>query len=118
MYELSTFLGEGRAWRLIPYHYGGYPWDVEARKYIDANSPQTFVKNIRTPLLIIHSDQDYRTGLIQAEYLYKSLKILGKPTEFVRYPHEGHDLSRTGNPKRRMDRLNRIIEFFERYIQH
>lgn len=118
VYELSTFFGEGRAWRLIPYHYGGYPWDAEARKYIDANSPQTFVRNIRTPLLIIHSDQDYRTGLIQAEYLYKSLKVLGKPTEFVRYPHEGHDLSRTGNPKRRMDRLNRIIEFFERYIQH
>jgi dipeptidyl aminopeptidase/acylaminoacyl peptidase len=118
VYELSTFFGEGRAWRLIPYHYGGYPWDAETRKYLDANSPQTFVQNIQTPLLIIHSDQDYRTGLVQAEYLYKSLKALGKPTEFVRYPHEGHDLSRTGNPKRRMDRLNRIIEFFERYIQH
>jgi dipeptidyl aminopeptidase/acylaminoacyl peptidase len=118
VYELSTFFGEGRAWRLIPYHYGGYPWDAEVRTYLDANSPQTFVENIRTPLLIIHSDQDYRTGLIQAEYLYKSLKALGKPVEFVRYPHEGHDLSRTGNPKRRMDRLNRIIEFFERYIQH
>ncbi|MFC2165074.1 prolyl oligopeptidase family serine peptidase [Acidobacteriota bacterium] len=118
VYELSVFFGEGRAWRLIPNHYGGYPWDAEARKYIDANSPQTFVKNIQTPLLIIHSDQDYRTGLIQGEYLYKSLKALGKPTEFVRYPHEGHDLSRTGNPKLRMDRLNRIVEFFERYIEH
>lgn len=118
VYELSVFFGEGRAWRLIPNHYGGYPWDAEARKYIDANSPQTFVKSIRTPLLIIHSDQDYRTGIIQSEYLYKSLKALNKPVEYVRYPHEGHDLSRTGNPKRRMDRLNRIIEFFERYIVH
>lgn len=118
VYELSVFFGEGRAWRLIPNHYGGYPWDEEARKYIDANSPQTFVKDIRTPLLIIHSDLDHRTGIIQSEYLYKSLKALNKPVEYVRYPHEGHDLSRTGNPKRRMDRLNRIIEFFERYIKH
>jgi dipeptidyl aminopeptidase/acylaminoacyl peptidase len=118
VYELSVFFGEGRAWRLIPYHYGGYPWDAEARQYIDANSPQTYVKDIQTPLLIIHSDQDYRTGLIQSEYLYKSLKAMNRPVEYVRYPHEGHDLSRTGNPKRRMDRLNRIIEFFERYIEH
>jgi dipeptidyl aminopeptidase/acylaminoacyl peptidase len=35
--------------------------------------------------------------------------------EYVRYPEEGHDLSRSGDPKRRLDRLNRIVEFFERY---
>ncbi|MGD9344846.1 MAG: S9 family peptidase [Candidatus Aminicenantes bacterium] len=118
VYELSVFFGEGRAWRLVPNHYGGYPWEEEARKFLDANSPQTFVANIKTPLLIIHSDEDYRTGLIQSEYLYKSLKILGRPVEYVRYPGEGHELSRSGNPKRRMDRLNRIYEFFERFITH
>jgi dipeptidyl aminopeptidase/acylaminoacyl peptidase len=118
VYELSVFFGEGRAWRLVPNHYGGYPWEEEARKFLDANSPQTFVENIKTPLLIIHSDEDYRTGLIQSEYLYKSLKILGRPVELVRYPGEGHELSRSGNPKRRMDRLNRIFEFFERYVTH
>jgi len=118
VYEISVFFGEGLAWHLVPYHYGGYPWDAEARKYLDANSPQTFVKNIKTPLLIIHSDEDYRTGVVQSEYLYKSLKAMNKPVEYVRYPHEGHELSRSGNPKRRMDRLNRIIEFFERFIEH
>ncbi len=118
VYELSVFFGEGRAWRLVPDHYGGYPWEEEARKFLDANSPQTFVANIKTPLLIIHSDEDYRTGLIQSEYLYKSLKILDQPVEYVRYPGEGHELSRSGDPKRRMDRLNRIYEFFERFIKH
>ncbi len=118
VYELSVFFGEGRAWRLVPDHYGGYPWEEEARKFLDANSPQTFVGNIKTPLLIIHSDEDYRTGIVQSEYLYKSLKILGRPVEYVRYPGEGHELSRSGNPKRRMDRLNRIFEFFERFITH
>ena len=118
VYELSVFFGEGRAWRLVPNHYGGYPWEEEVRKALDANSPQTFVANMKTPLLIIHSDEDYRTGLIQSEYLYKSLKILGHPVEYVRYPGEGHELSRSGDPRRRMDRLNRIYEFFERFISH
>jgi dipeptidyl aminopeptidase/acylaminoacyl peptidase len=118
VYELTVFLGEGRAWRLVPNHYGGYPWDEEARKFMDANSPQTFVENIKTPLLIIHSDEDHRTGIIQSELLYKSLKILNRPVEYVRYPSEGHELSRSGNPMRRMDRLNRIFEFFERFISH
>jgi len=118
VYELSVFFGEGRAWRLVPDHYGGYPWEEGARKFLDANSPQTFVENIKTPLLIIHSDEDQRTGIIQSEYLYKSLKILGRPVEYVRYPGEGHELSRSGDPKRRMDRLNRICEFFERFIAH
>lgn len=118
VYEISVFFGEGRAWRLVPEHYGGYPWEEEARQFIDGNSPQTFVANIETPLLIIHSDEDFRTGVVQSEYLYKSLKILGRPVEYVRYPGEGHELSRSGNPKRRMDRLNRIFEFFERFITH
>lgn len=118
VYELTVFLGEANAWRLIPYHFGGYPWDEEARRSLNANSPLTFVEDIKTPLLIIHSDQDLRAGVIQSELLYKSLKILKRPVEYVRYPNEGHELSRSGNPKRRMDRLNRIIEFFERFIKH
>jgi dipeptidyl aminopeptidase/acylaminoacyl peptidase len=118
VYELSVFFGEGRAWRLVPNHFGGYPWEKEARGFLDANSPQTFVNDITTPLLIMHSDEDIRTGVVQSEFLYKSLKALNKPVEYVRYPGEGHELSRSGNPKRRMDRLNRIIEFFERFIEH
>lgn len=118
VYELAVFFGEGRAWRLVPEHFGGYPWETGPREFLDANSPQTFVKNVRTPLLIIHSDNDLRTGVIQSEYLYKSLKVLEKPVEYVRYPNEGHDLSRSGHPLRRMDRLNRILEFFLRFIEN
>jgi len=116
VYELSTFFGEGRAWRLVPNHFGGFPWEREAREHLDLNSPQTYAANIRTPLLIIHADNDIRTGLIQSEMLYKSLKELNRPVEYVRYPREGHELSRSGEPKHRMDRLSRIIEFFERYV--
>lgn len=113
VYDLTTFFGEGNAWRLVPNHFGGYPW--EAGVLLRANSPITFVDQIRTPLLIMHADNDLRTGVIQSEVLYKSLKVLGRPVEYVRYPDAGHDLSRTGNPKQRVDRLLRIWEFMERY---
>jgi dipeptidyl aminopeptidase/acylaminoacyl peptidase len=117
VYEISVFFGESNAYRLVPTHYGGYPWEEEVRKYLDANSPLTYVENIQTPLLIIHADQDHRAGVIQSEMLYKSLKILKRPVEYVRYPQEGHELSRSGHPKHRMDRLDRIIEFFDRFVR-
>ena len=84
VYELEFFFGEGNAWRLAPDQFGGYPWEPEALKAMEANSPQTFVENIETPLLIIHSDKDLRTGARQSELLYKSLKVLGKPVEYIR----------------------------------
>ncbi|GAB4037179.1 S9 family peptidase [Spirosoma jeollabukense] len=114
VYDLTTFLGEGNAWRLIP-NYFAYPWSAEA-KVLDANSPYTFVQNIRTPLLIKHGENDLRTGPIQSEMMYKSLKILGRPVEYVRMPGATHELSRSGNVRQRIDRLLRIYEFFERYV--
>jgi dipeptidyl aminopeptidase/acylaminoacyl peptidase len=118
VYDLTTFMGEGNAWRLVPDYFGGYPWEAETKKILDSESPLTYVHKINTPLLIIHGDQDLRTGVIQSEMLYKSLKILGKPVEYIRYPGEGHELTRSGNPGRMMDHLLRVIEFFERYVIH
>ncbi len=117
VYDLTTFMGEGNAWRLVP-DYFGHPWEAGVQQLLDENSPYAYVDKINTPLLIMHSDKDLRTGVIQSEMLYKSLKILNKPVEYVRYPDEGHELSRSGNPLRMMDRLIRIIEFFERYARH
>ncbi len=114
VYDLTTFLGEGNAWRLIP-NYFDYPWSADA-KVLDANSPYNFVQNIKTPLLIKHGENDLRTGPIQSEMMYKSLKILGRPVEYVRMPGATHELSRTGNVRQRIDRLLRIYEFFERYV--
>jgi dipeptidyl aminopeptidase/acylaminoacyl peptidase len=118
VYDLTTFMGEGNAWRLVPTNFGGYPWQKETKALLDFESPLTYVDKINTPLLIIHGDQDLRTGVMQSEMLYKSLKILNKPVEYVRYPKEGHELTRSGNPGRMMDHLLRTIEFFERYAKH
>jgi dipeptidyl aminopeptidase/acylaminoacyl peptidase len=118
VYDLTTFMGEGNAWRLVPDHFGGYPWEKETKALLDSESPLTYVNKIKTPLLIIHGDQDLRTGVIQSEILYKSMKILNKPVEYIRYPKEGHELTRSGNPGRMMDHMLRVIEFFERYVKH
>ena len=116
VYDLITFFGEGNAWRLVPNHFGGYPWEPEIRKVLDANSPFLRVAAIKTPLLIQHGDADLRTGVRQSEMLYKALKVLERPVEYVRYPRATHELSRSGEPRQRVDTLVRYEEFFRRFI--
>ncbi|MEA5140606.1 S9 family peptidase [Arcicella rigui] len=116
VYELSTFMGEGNAWRLTPNYFGGYPWEAKIKPILERESPYTYVDKIKTPFLIKHGENDLRTGVIQSEMMYKSLKIMGKEVEYVRIPGATHELSRTGNVRQRIDRMLRIYEFFERYI--
>lgn len=118
VYDFMTFYGEGNAWRLVAYAMGSNPPPLDARfrQVFDRNNALNFVSRIRTPLLIKHGSNDLRTGVSQSEMLYRALKEAGKPVEYVRYPDVGHELSRSGDPLQRMDRLNRIIEFFERYV--
>ncbi len=117
VYDLVTFLGEGNAWRLIPDRFELYPWEEGGRELLTSESPFTYVDQIETPLMVIHGDVDLRTGVSQSEMLVRALKILDRPVEYVRYPGGAHDLSRTGDPHQRLDRLLRIYEFLERHIR-
>jgi dipeptidyl aminopeptidase/acylaminoacyl peptidase len=116
VYDLATFFGEGNAWRLVPNYFGGYPWDEQAKKNILRESPINYVKNIKTPYLIFHGENDMRTGVIQSQMLYKSLKVLDKPVEYVRHPGATHELTRSGNNRQRIDQMVRTWEFFERWV--
>jgi dipeptidyl aminopeptidase/acylaminoacyl peptidase len=116
LYDLGTFFGEGNAWGLVRSRFDGYPWESETRQVLEHESPLTYVDNITTPLLIQHGDNDRRTGFVQSEMLFRSLKVLGRPVEEVRYPRASHELSRTGEPKQRLDSLVRYDEFFRRFI--
>ncbi len=89
-------MGEGNAWRLVPNYFGGYPWQKQTADVLEANSPYTFVEKHQNALLIKHGENDLRTGVIQSEMLYKSLKILGRPVEYVRMPGGTHEMSRSG----------------------
>ena len=118
VYDLRTFYGEGNAWRLLEWAMGGKPWEAKMEPILRRESPITYVTRIKTPLLIMHGDVDMRTGVSQSAMLYRMLKDLGRPVEYVRYPDASHDLSRSGEPLQRIDRLLRIIEFFERSIDN
>ncbi|HYH13202.1 MAG TPA: S9 family peptidase [Thermomicrobiales bacterium] len=92
----------------------GTPWEHPDRFW--ELSPIRAVANITAPLLIIHSEEDYRCPMEQAEQLFIALKRLGREVEFVRYQGENHELSRSGKPKNRRDRLERTIGWFDRTL--
>ena len=82
------------------------------------HSPLAYIKNVETPLLILHSEKDYRCPIEQGEQLFIALKRLGKETKFVRFPEENHELSRSGKPNLRRDRLNYIADWFEEHLMN
>jgi dipeptidyl aminopeptidase/acylaminoacyl peptidase len=117
VYDLATFFGEGNAWRLVPNYFGGYPWEEKVKATLIRESPITYVHQIQTPLIIFHGDNDRRTGFVQSEMLYRSLKALGRPVEYVRHPNATHEITRSGNNRQRIDQMLRTWEFFERWIR-
>lgn len=80
------------------------------------HSPLKYVKDVETPLLILHSENDHRCPIEQSEQLYITLKSMGKETEFVRFPEADHNLSRTGKPNLRFARLEQIVGWMEKYL--
>ncbi|WP_033543588.1 S9 family peptidase [Planococcus sp. CAU13] len=80
------------------------------------HSPLKYAKDVETPLLILHSENDYRCPIEQAEQLYITLKSMGKETQFVRFPEADHNLSRTGKPNLRFARLEQIVGWMEKYL--
>ena len=72
--------------------------------------------NITTPLLIIHAEGDWRCPVEQGEQLFTALKWLDKDAELVRFPGESHELSRSGKPRHRIERLKTIVGWFEHRI--
>jgi dipeptidyl aminopeptidase/acylaminoacyl peptidase len=80
-------------------------------------SPISYAANVHTPLLILHSDNDLRCPVEQAEQLFVALRVLGRDVEFVRFPGEGHEMSRSGAPKHRIERGDIVLDFFNRHLR-
>ncbi len=97
------------------YYNWGPPWDPASTDYAKF-SPLTYVANVHTPLMILHADEDTRAPIDQTLQEYTSLKILGRTVEYVAVPNENHDLSRTGSPVHRVERLHLILDWLGRYI--
>lgn len=95
-------------------YWGAHTWD-DPQRFLD-RSPITFVKNVKTPLLILHSENDHRCPMEQAEQFYTALKYLKQTVEFVRYPDESHGITRGGTPSRRFDHQARTRDWLERFL--
>ena len=99
-----------------PSWFRGAPWEQEAD--FKARSPITYIKDINTPLMLILGEADYRTPPTSGgEQMFRALKYKKIPTVMVRFPGESHELSRSGVPRHRVERLQHIVAWFDKYLQ-
>ena len=110
-----SWYGTSDAAGLTEFEYFGRPWDNMAM--YDSTSPIRYAPRVKTPTLIVQSEEDHRTPMTDAEQWYVALKKHGVPVELVRYPRSTHDLSRTGEPWLLVDRLGRLRQWFGYWLQ-
>jgi dipeptidyl aminopeptidase/acylaminoacyl peptidase len=97
---------------LIHAEFGGFPWDNYDLLW--QWSPIRYVRQVQTPTLFIHGEQDNDVHITQAEEMYMALRRRGVDAVFVRYPREGHGLR---EPRHRTDALERTLDWFDRYMK-
>jgi dipeptidyl aminopeptidase/acylaminoacyl peptidase len=79
-------------------------------------SPLKYARNVKTPTLVLHSDNDYRVPIEQGEQWFRALRHYGVNAEFVIFPRENHNLTRTGEPKHLVESLNWQTYWFDRFL--
>jgi dipeptidyl aminopeptidase/acylaminoacyl peptidase len=113
--DWSSWYGASDAQGLTEFEFFGKPWD-NAVMY-DTLSPIRFVHKVRTPTLIVQSEEDHRTPMVGAEMWFMALKKQGVPVELIRYPRSTHELSRSGEPWLLVDRLGRLRQWFTYWLK-
>jgi dipeptidyl aminopeptidase/acylaminoacyl peptidase len=81
------------------------------------SSPLANVARIQTPLLILQSEEDVVCPASDNEQLFVALRALGRETELILYPEEHHEMKNDGRPDRRIDRMERIVAWFDRWVR-
>jgi dipeptidyl aminopeptidase/acylaminoacyl peptidase len=115
VYNLLSEHSTSDAHELIEFEFDGYPWELHEKLW--QHSPLAHAHRINTPLRILHSEQDYRVPISEAEQLFAFLRRRKQVVELVRYPREGHELTRSGEPRHRADHMERTLEWFDRYCK-
>ncbi len=88
----------------------------EDPEQVARQSPMAQLHAVTTPTLVIHSEQDWRCPVEQGQRWYVGLKRNGVPTELLLFPGEGHELSRSGNPKHRLARFEHILRWWGEHL--
>jgi dipeptidyl aminopeptidase/acylaminoacyl peptidase len=109
-----SWYGASDAQGLTEFEFYGKPW--ENWQLYDELSPIRHVQRVRTPTLIVQSEEDHRTPMADAEQWFIALRKQDVPVEFIRYPRSTHDLSRTGEPWLLVDRLARLRQWFGHWL--
>ena len=86
-------------------------WDIWWRK-----SPMSIVDQVKTPTLIIHSEDDFRCPIEQGEQYFMALLRNGTAVEMLRFPGEGHEMSRSGKPLHRKERFEAVLDWHHRHL--
>ena len=110
-----SWYGTSDAQGLTEFEFYGKPWDNFAM--YDTLSPIRFVQKVKTPTLMVQSEEDFRTPMGNAETWFMALKKQGVPVELVRYPRSTHELSRSGEPWLLVDRLGRLRQWFAYWLK-
>lgn len=97
--------------------FKGAPWRAADRAGYESKSPVWDLDQVRTPLMVIHSEEDWRTPIAQGEAMFRGLLAQGKPAVMVRFPGESHELSRSGVPSRRVQNQQHIRRWFDHWLQ-
>lgn len=106
-----SFIGSSDIGWFFPGEYNG--WDPEAMR---AQSPMACVGDVRTPTLVVHSEEDWRCPIEQAQRYYAALKLGGVETELLVFPGENHELSRSGTPHHRRARFEHILRWLGQHV--
>jgi dipeptidyl aminopeptidase/acylaminoacyl peptidase len=115
VYNLISHHSTSDAHELIEMEFGGFPWELQEELW--DHSPLAHAHKINTPLLLLHAELDFRVPISEAEQLFAFLRRQKKVVELVRYPREGHELTRSGEPDHRADHMRRTLEWFNRYCR-
>jgi dipeptidyl aminopeptidase/acylaminoacyl peptidase len=103
-------------WLSQPQWFHAAPWEDPAD--FAARSPITHIAGVTTPLMLVEGDADMRTPPADGgEVMFRALKYMKKPVVMVRFPGETHELSRSGAPRHRVERLQHIVGWFDQYLQ-
>lgn len=116
--DWSQFWYDADFWLAQPSWFRGAPFEARQKADFAARSPITFVDRVKTPLLLIEGDADLRTPPgAGGEQMFRALKYLHRPTAMVRFPGESHELSRSGQPWHRIERMRHIAAWFDKYVR-
>jgi dipeptidyl aminopeptidase/acylaminoacyl peptidase len=114
---VNNFIAEAGSSDIAPWFkaYIGSHWFEDPETHLRI-SPSSYATQIETPLLILHSEDDLRCPVVNAEELFAILRLRRQEVELVRFPAESHELSRSGSPQHRVMRFEAILDWFDQHL--